>query len=97
MDASSKSPLILPSKRSISMSDLAIDWASSAACASPSMAEMTEPFSKRCGIETEAELSAVMQAGMTAAQGYMLGRPSVHPLDWSAWIIRETVRAPTST
>ncbi|MBT2555482.1 EAL domain-containing protein [Arthrobacter sp. ISL-5] len=49
------------------------------------------------GIETEAELSAVMQAGMTAAQGYMLGRPSVHPLDWSAWTIRaETVPARTS-
>jgi EAL domain-containing protein (putative c-di-GMP-specific phosphodiesterase class I) len=45
------------------------------------------------GIETEAELSAVMQAGLTAGQGYMLGRPSVHPLDWSAWIIRETVPA----
>jgi EAL domain-containing protein (putative c-di-GMP-specific phosphodiesterase class I) len=48
------------------------------------------------GIETEAELAAVIAAGMTAGQGYLLGRPSVHPLDWSAWIIQtETVPAET--
>jgi EAL domain-containing protein (putative c-di-GMP-specific phosphodiesterase class I) len=40
------------------------------------------------GIETQAELTAVIEAGMTAGQGYLLGRPSVHPLDWSAWIIQ---------
>jgi EAL domain-containing protein (putative c-di-GMP-specific phosphodiesterase class I) len=45
------------------------------------------------GIETQAELAAVIEAGMTRGQGYLLGRPSVHPLDWSAWIIRETVPA----
>lgn len=39
------------------------------------------------GIESQEELAAVTGAGMTAAQGYLLGRPSVHPLDWSAWII----------
>jgi EAL domain-containing protein (putative c-di-GMP-specific phosphodiesterase class I) len=38
------------------------------------------------GIETVAELTAVTALGMTAAQGYLLGRPSVHPLDWTAWI-----------
>jgi EAL domain-containing protein (putative c-di-GMP-specific phosphodiesterase class I) len=40
------------------------------------------------GIETEAELAAVIEAGMIAGQGYLLGRPSVHPLDWSAWVIQ---------
>jgi EAL domain-containing protein (putative c-di-GMP-specific phosphodiesterase class I) len=46
------------------------------------------------GIETQAELAAVIEAGMTTGQGYLLGRPSVHPLDWSAWVIQtETVSA----
>lgn len=40
------------------------------------------------GIETEDELTAVIGAGLTAGQGYLLGRPSVHPLDWSAWVIQ---------
>ncbi|MFP5368550.1 MAG: EAL domain-containing protein [Actinomycetes bacterium] len=39
------------------------------------------------GIETREELAAVIQAGMDTGQGYPLGRPSVHPLDWSAWTI----------
>ncbi|WP_457973332.1 EAL domain-containing protein [Arthrobacter sp. D1-17] len=38
------------------------------------------------GVETVAELTAVTALGMAAAQGYLLGRPSVHPLDWTAWI-----------
>ena len=38
------------------------------------------------GVETVSELTAVTALGMTAAQGYLLGRPSVHPLDWTAWI-----------
>jgi hypothetical protein len=42
------------------------------------------------GIETEAELAAVIAAGVTAGQGYLLGRPSVHPLDWSPWVIQPT-------
>lgn len=42
------------------------------------------------GIETVAELSAVTELGMTAAQGYLLGRPSVHPLDWNSWIRSES-------
>ncbi|WP_258060950.1 hypothetical protein [Arthrobacter sp. 4R501] len=37
------------------------------------------------GIETPAELVEVTEPRVTAAQGYLLGRPSVHPLDWSAW------------
>ena len=37
------------------------------------------------GIETQAELSAVMELGMTTGQGYLLGRPSVQPADWAAW------------
>lgn len=39
------------------------------------------------GIETDAELAAVIDAGLTAGQGYLLGRPSVHPLDWSSWVV----------
>jgi EAL domain-containing protein (putative c-di-GMP-specific phosphodiesterase class I) len=37
------------------------------------------------GIETEAELATVTKLGMTAGQGYLLGRPSVQPLDWASW------------
>jgi EAL domain-containing protein (putative c-di-GMP-specific phosphodiesterase class I) len=37
------------------------------------------------GIETQAELDAVKELGMTTGQGYLLGRPSVQPLDWAAW------------
>ncbi|MDP9906933.1 sensor domain-containing phosphodiesterase [Arthrobacter bambusae] len=37
------------------------------------------------GIETEAELAAVTKLGMTAAQGYLLGRPSLRPEDWARW------------
>ncbi|MDR6986813.1 EAL domain-containing protein (putative c-di-GMP-specific phosphodiesterase class I) [Paenarthrobacter nitroguajacolicus] len=40
------------------------------------------------GIETAGELEQVSTLNITAAQGYLLGRPSVHPLDWSAWSIR---------
>jgi EAL domain-containing protein (putative c-di-GMP-specific phosphodiesterase class I) len=45
------------------------------------------------GIETAEELTAVMRAGMTAGQGYLLGRHSVHPLDWSAWVIQAETAA----
>lgn len=37
------------------------------------------------GIETKAELSAVVELGMTAGQGYLLGRPSVRPEEWAQW------------
>jgi EAL domain-containing protein (putative c-di-GMP-specific phosphodiesterase class I) len=45
------------------------------------------------GIETAAELEEVTALKVTAAQGYLLGRPSVHPLDWSAWSIRAQTEA----
>ncbi|MGN7150701.1 EAL domain-containing protein [Arthrobacter sp. SAFR-179] len=37
------------------------------------------------GIETIAELLTVTQAGITSAQGYLLGRPTLHPSDWAGW------------
>ncbi|RNL59171.1 EAL domain-containing protein [Arthrobacter oryzae] len=37
------------------------------------------------GIETPEELAAVAGIGMTAGQGYLIGRPSIHPQDWAAW------------
>ena len=37
------------------------------------------------GIETDAELAAVTGMGVNAGQGYLLGRPSVLPADWSQW------------
>jgi PAS domain S-box-containing protein len=37
------------------------------------------------GIETQAELTAVIELGMTSGQGYFLGRPTIHPADWAAW------------
>lgn len=40
------------------------------------------------GIETAAELAAVIETGVTLGQGYLLGRPSVHPLEWSAWVLQ---------
>lgn len=45
------------------------------------------------GVETPEELEAVTELGMAAAQGYLLGRPSVHPLDWNAWIRSESETA----
>ncbi|HEU4667311.1 MAG TPA: EAL domain-containing protein, partial [Arthrobacter sp.] len=37
------------------------------------------------GIETEAELAAVRELGMNAAQGYLLGRPTVATVEWALW------------
>jgi PAS domain S-box-containing protein len=37
------------------------------------------------GIETNAELNTVTGMGVNAGQGYLLGRPSVLPSDWSHW------------
>jgi EAL domain-containing protein (putative c-di-GMP-specific phosphodiesterase class I) len=45
------------------------------------------------GVETQEELAAVTELGITAAQGYLLGRPSVHPLDWNAWTRSESEAA----
>ncbi|YCK79784.1 EAL domain-containing protein (plasmid) [Arthrobacter sp. D3-18] len=49
------------------------------------------------GVENAEELAEISELNIAAAQGYLLGRPSVHPLDWSAWSIRaqtETHPAP---
>ncbi len=37
------------------------------------------------GIETRAELRCVTALGVAAGQGYLLGRPSVTPREWSRW------------
>lgn len=37
------------------------------------------------GIETNAELTAVTETGVSTGQGYLLGRPSVLQSDWSRW------------
>jgi EAL domain-containing protein (putative c-di-GMP-specific phosphodiesterase class I) len=37
------------------------------------------------GIETGDELAAVAGLGVSAGQGYYLGRPSVRPRDWAGW------------
>ena len=37
------------------------------------------------GIETSHQLAAVTALGMTAGQGYFLGRPSTLPQDWERW------------
>jgi len=47
------------------------------------------------GVETQEELNAVTELGIAAAQGYLLGRPSIHPLDWNAWIRSESEAAAT--
>ena len=54
-------------------------------------AAMTE-FARRLGatlvaegIETESELATVTELGMTAGQGYLLGRPTVAEHDWENW------------
>ncbi len=37
------------------------------------------------GIETRAELKCVTSLGVAAGQGYLLGRPTVNPREWSRW------------
>ncbi|WP_307856979.1 EAL domain-containing protein [Pseudarthrobacter albicanus] len=37
------------------------------------------------GIETNDELAAVAGLGVTAVQGYFLGRPTTRPQDWAHW------------
>jgi EAL domain-containing protein (putative c-di-GMP-specific phosphodiesterase class I) len=46
------------------------------------------------GIETNAELTAITGMGVNSGQGYLLGRPSVLPSDWSHW--RQPNRSSTS-
>ncbi|HEY1155348.1 MAG TPA: EAL domain-containing protein [Arthrobacter sp.] len=40
------------------------------------------------GIETVGELKALSELGISAGQGYLLGRPSVRPEDWANWNTR---------
>ena len=37
------------------------------------------------GVETKAELEALTTLGVDAAQGYLIGRPTASPEDWSRW------------
>jgi EAL domain-containing protein (putative c-di-GMP-specific phosphodiesterase class I) len=37
------------------------------------------------GVETPEELRILTELGISAGQGYLLGRPSVRPKDWAAW------------
>jgi PAS domain S-box-containing protein len=46
------------------------------------------------GIETNAELTAITGMGVNSGQGYLLGRPTVLPSDWSHW--RQSNRSSTS-
>ncbi len=45
------------------------------------------------GIETRAELRCVTALGVAAAQGYLLGRPSINPHEWARWKSRAPGRA----
>lgn len=45
------------------------------------------------GIETRAELDAVLEAGVTAGQGFLLGRPSANPDDWTSWVAESDGRS----
>ncbi|MEW1807833.1 EAL domain-containing protein [Pseudarthrobacter sp. NPDC080039] len=40
------------------------------------------------GIETVGELKTLTELGISAGQGFLLGRPSVRPEDWAAWNTR---------
>ena len=40
------------------------------------------------GIETVGELKVLTELGISAGQGYLLGRPSVRPEDWASWNTR---------
>jgi len=37
------------------------------------------------GVETAGELKVLTELGISAGQGYLLGRPSVRPTDWASW------------
>jgi EAL domain-containing protein (putative c-di-GMP-specific phosphodiesterase class I) len=37
------------------------------------------------GVETPDELRVLTELGISAGQGYLLGRPSVQPKEWAAW------------
>ena len=48
------------------------------------------------GIETEAELAAVQKLGMSAGQGYLLGRPTVATEEWKQWSRAGSNRNPST-
>jgi EAL domain-containing protein (putative c-di-GMP-specific phosphodiesterase class I) len=45
-------------------------------------------------VETTAELEALTMLGVDAAQGYLIGRPSLSPEDWSRWGAPSAAAAP---
>jgi len=48
------------------------------------------------GLERPADLAALYDLGVDAAQGYLLGRPSTRPTDLAAWLRRDgAAKAPT--
>lgn len=47
------------------------------------------------GIETHAELTAVMGLGMSSGQGYFLGRPSIQRREWDSWFDQDALTGPT--
>jgi EAL domain-containing protein (putative c-di-GMP-specific phosphodiesterase class I) len=52
------------------------------------------------GVESAEELQALTELGFNAGQGYLLGRPSVRPIDWAAWntpLDPEELQAATDT
>jgi EAL domain-containing protein (putative c-di-GMP-specific phosphodiesterase class I) len=46
------------------------------------------------GVETTAELEALTMLGVDAAQGYLIGRPTLSPEDWSRWGAPSAAAAP---
>jgi PAS domain S-box-containing protein len=46
------------------------------------------------GVETEAELEALTMLGVDAAQGYLIGRPTLSPEDWTRWDAPSAAAAP---
>jgi EAL domain-containing protein (putative c-di-GMP-specific phosphodiesterase class I) len=47
------------------------------------------------GLERPADLAALYDLGVDAAQGYLLGRPSTEPADLAAWLRHDGAKAPT--
>jgi EAL domain-containing protein (putative c-di-GMP-specific phosphodiesterase class I) len=47
------------------------------------------------GLERPADLAALYDLGVDAAQGYLLGRPSTQPADLASWLRRDGAKAPT--
>lgn len=78
-------PDIIKMDRSL-IAGIDIDWGQRAlGAAMVEFAHQIDAHIVAEGIETQAELTAVTELGMTSGQGYFLGRPSLHPADWAAW------------